>query len=174
MPLSLLMYSSESGLVPARRCDADLLAGLKPGKYRAKLTKPRNPLVHRLYFAVIAAAALHWPEKTEPEPEGDEKLLRAWLQCKAGYSEKRDYDPGAVDGAIWLIEHLRSDGKYAFIKQIDTDEGGKFRVYVPQSIQYEELDENQFRPIKEAVFEIVEEVIGVAADQLLKETEAAA
>lgn len=174
MSVRLLVHPTSQGLAPARRIDAELIAKIKPGKYLAKLSKPRNSLVHRLFFASIAAAALHWPEGVEPEPEGDEKLLRAWLLCKAGYSEKKDFPPSAVEGVIWLIERLRGENRYAFVKDVVTDEGPKLRVYVPQSIAYREIDEDRFRPIKEAVFEIIEEVIGVPADQVLRETEEAA
>jgi hypothetical protein len=43
--------------------------------------------------------------------------------------------------------------------------------YVPDTIEYDAMGEDKFRPIKDAVFEIIEMVLGVKVEILLKNAE---
>lgn len=139
-----------------------------PRIYRCRLTKPRNPLVHNLYFAAIASAAKRWPDNLEPQPEGNEKLLRAWLQCKAGYCTRKTFPLAAKDAVIWLLGEVRADDKFAFVKEVIVDGEPHLGVFIPDSIAYEELDDIAFAPIKDAVFARIEDVFGMDVKALIK------
>lgn len=139
---------------------------------KCKLTNPRNPKVHRLYFSAIAAAAKHWPEGEEPEPGGDADLLRAWLQVKAGYAIRRVFDVEAMPVLIALISDIRASDKYAFVKQTKLISGEPAAVaFIPLSISYAELDDAAFEPIKSSVFDIIESVLGCTITQLVEADE---
>ena len=156
-------------MTPVRAVDLKALEGLPTGvSLKAKISKPRNRLVHRLYFAAIAAAAKHWPHGVEPEPEGDADRLRAWLQCKAGHAIRIVFPVTAKDAVIALIENMTSKDKYAFTKEGVIAGEPALAVFLPLSIDYSTLDEAEFAPTKTAVFEIIEATLGVTVKQLVE------
>lgn len=169
MPSVIYVHSDGATLTPVRPVDIKALAKLPIGKpLRNSITRPRNGKVHRLYFAAIAAAAKHWPEGAEPEPEGDADLLRAWLQCKAGYARRRFFPVAAKDAVIALIQDIRGDDKYAFVKEVQVDGEPGLVVFIPMSIDYGTLDEKEFEPIKQPVFEIIESMMECSVKELVE------
>ncbi|MBP8235146.1 MAG: hypothetical protein KAY22_22875, partial [Rhizorhabdus sp.] len=161
-------------LIPARVADAVELEKLALKKsdalrpYRCRLTHPRNGLVHRTYFAAIAAAAKRWPEGMEPQPEGNADLLRAWLQCKAGRFTRRTAPVAAKDTVIWLLGEIRDADKYAFVKEVLVDGEPHLGIFVPDSVAYDEMDDTEFEPLKTAVFTRIEEVFGMDVKTLIE------
>ena len=173
--LPIIVGGKPQGLAPKRRIDAELLAGLKPGAYKAKISKLRSIKADRLYHCAIEVAADNWPEGEEPEPKGDKELLRAWLQCKAGpnWRKSADFPWDTRHSAIFLIEHLVGEGRYAFTERIDTDQGPKFRVHVPLSINHDNMDDEEFQPLRAAVLEMLELKFNCSALELVAHGEAA-
>lgn len=174
-PLILQVAPSKMGnaLVPLRRIDAELIASIKPGKYRVKLTQLRSVRAHNHYFKVIEIAADNWG-KQEPDPQGDAKLLRAWLQCKAG-PQWRTSLTGPLEALPLVkstVEAMHAD-KYVFIDEADYDGRRMCRVHVPISINHDDMGEEKFRPLRQAVYEIIELKFKCTIDELLMHGEAA-
>ncbi len=164
------------GLAPKRRIDADLLAAMKPGPYKAKITKLRSQKAHNLYFKAIEVAAEQWPSNLEPEPKGDAELLRAWLQCTAGpkWRKSLDFPPETHELIVTLIQEIRGEGRYAFVDPVVTTKGPKLRCTIPLSIAHDAMDEDEFAPLREGVFEIIELTFGKTVNDLVAEAQMAA
>lgn len=176
MPSILHMGRVGNALLPWRTEDQEELARY-PEKtvLKIKATRPRSNKAHRFYFKVIAVACHHWPENADPCPgKNDADMLRYWLQCKAGYHDRIDFPEGTTDALGMLIKKIRGEGKYCFIQPRMIGGEAKICVFTPQSIAYEEMDETEFRPVRDAVFEIIEEIVGLAPDQLVLESEMSA
>jgi hypothetical protein len=178
-----LYLMPSSILIPVRPKDGEALKKLPVGTWlNGRITQPRNPKTHRLYFKVIALACAMWPDDLEPfgpDQAKDEDLLRAWLQCKAQYCHWWDFSPENYQAVIGLMKDIRGENKFCFVRPINLrlDDGefaNRLRVYVPDSIEYEKLGEEEFRPIKESVFEIIQMVLGVTIEDLLKAAKEAA
>lgn len=128
---------------------------------------------HNRLFGLIDVAAYHWPSDHEFQPENDPEYLRAWLVCKAGYSERKDVSIGETAAtAAALQAAIRWAGPHAFIRPHPS--GGSVAVYRPVSLKWSKLGQADFAPLAQAVQEIIETVIGVPAEELLQAHEAAA
>jgi hypothetical protein len=171
LPIVITVKTDGKILVPVYPLDKERLATVSPGReYRIKLTIPRSSRRHRFYFAAIRAAAHHWPENIDPCPDGDEELLRAWLQCKSGHHEPTiDFPLEATQSVSQLIERIRGDGKYAFIKPVETKDGPQLRVFIPLSIAHDKMDEQEFDPIARGAIHWIEAIVGVPVDKLVAE-----
>ena len=168
-------------LVPLREQDAKLLGKLPENRpLNVKANKPRSGKAHRLYFAVLDAICEHdhWPEGHEPfqdrTPDNpitqvDADLLRAWLQTKAGYRECITFPLEAAEAAARLIHKIRAEDKFCFMDAREIKGDIKLCVFIPDSIAYEELDEQSFAPIRTAVFDLIEQIVGVPADKIIFE-----
>ena len=145
----------------------------------AVLERPRSGAHHRRLFALIQAAFTHWPEAHEFQPE-DAEHLRAWLLCAAGYRQSREIpvaysegNPGLAKLTALTIEAAFAEaGAYAFIRP--NPSGGSVAVYRAKSIAWSKLSQKDFAPLADAVEQVIENVIGVKGDTLLKEHEHAA
>ena len=169
MPSTLYVHRKGETLTPIREKDRLELLNLPEGKpLRAKLTKPRNPKVHRLYFAAIAAAAKHWPEGEEPNPQGDEILLRQFLQCKAGWCIRIDFDVTQTDSVIRLLEETRDQEKYGFVKPIMKDGEPALGVYISKSVAYDVADDDLFNPVKTEVLAMIESFCSCTIQDLIE------
>jgi hypothetical protein len=143
------------------------------------LEKPRSAPHHRRLFGLISAAFANWPESHEFQPD-DPEHLRAWLLCRAGYREAREievayseHNPELAKATALVIQAaIEEAGAYAFIRPHPS--GGSVAVYRPRSIAWSRLSQKDFSPLAEAVEGVIESVIGVEAETLLKEHEAAA
>lgn len=154
----------------ARILDRELIGQLKPGAYKAKITKLRSTKADNFYHKILEIAAIHWPDGVNPDPKGDKELLRAWCQCKAGPHWRKSLTgpPEAKDMVIAAIEALKGDGKYAFVEEIATDDGPKLRLHIPLSIDHDHMGEDEIRPLRDKVFEIIEFVFEMTPKQLLE------
>ena len=181
MPVSLQMRREGNTLVPLREPDLKLLEKLPENRpLNVKANKPRSGKAHRLFFAAISEACNHWPEGRapfedrtleNPVTKADDDLLRAWLQTKAGYRECITFPMEAAEGAARLIHKIRAEDRYCFLDPRQIGDDIKLCVFIPDSIAYEELDEEAFSPIRKAVFELIEQIVGIPADKLVYEAE---
>lgn len=139
----------------------------------------RSKQQHNWLFAVIDAACDHWPHDYEFQPEDNPELLRAWLICKAGKWERKDVpiicgddQTPTPETAAALQAAFRWAGPYPFVRP--RPGSGSVAIYRAQSIKWSKLSQKDFAPLAQAIQEIIENVIGVPAEQLLREHEAAA
>lgn len=134
------------------------------------LKKTRSGKAHRLYFKVIELAYKNWPENHDFQPSGPEHL-RAWLQVRVGYAGRvGNMLPANLSDAVKLADFLTMLAheirlhNFAF----PTINNGTIEIVVPQSIAYSELDEKEFAPIRQAVFEEIEMQTGIPISDLKK------
>jgi hypothetical protein len=135
--------------------------------------KVRSIDQHRRYFGLIRAAFHHWPETSERQFANEEEL-RAYVQIKAGYREVGAQIPLSglnKDRALMLVEAaIRGSGSYAipiFYKD-------SIVVFKPKSVSFEKMSHQEFCGLNESVATVIEQEIGISADELLRQTEAAA
>lgn len=174
MPIAIMMRRSGEVLLPLNRDGAKALLTLPENRpLRANVNLPRSKVQHGRFFAAIDEAMHHWPELHEFQPEG-EGHLRAWLLCRVGHVQKPfdeipvpdGTDPGVVAAiVVRLIGRVKDEGKWAF-PRVGT---GRIRIYVPATINWDDVDQKAFAPVAQAVFEEIENILGVTVDQLLEE-----
>jgi hypothetical protein len=168
-------------LLPIGAVDEGRILELPDGMpLSVKVSRPRSRKVHATFFQVIKEALAYWPPNHEPYPgPNEEDKLRAWLLCRTGQHESYDFPLTGIkvsDKAIImtmerLIEKLRNEDRYAFVRQGRVDGDPALRVFVPLSIRWDDVDETEFRPIKDAVFAEIEHIIGCEVKHLLKSSE---
>ena len=132
---------------------------------------------HRRFFALINAAHHHWPENHEFTPD-DADHLRKWLLCKAGFREVvtipveyAEAQPSMMKLVSLTVEAaVRGAGGHAFIRP----HGSAIAVFKAKSIAWDKIGQKQFNSIRDAVTEVIETELGMSADTLLREHEAAA
>ncbi len=135
--------------------------------HRCPLSQQRSSDDHRRFFALVNAAFTHWPEQHDFRPDNAEHL-RAWLLCKAGYRKTTMIETDEPAATVASIEAaFRAADTYAFVRPY----GDGVAVYSPKSLAWDKLDQKKFWPIRDEVTAVIEDVIGVKADELLKQTE---
>lgn len=125
---------------------------------------------HRFHFAMIAKAFESWPHGHRFRPISAEHL-RSWLYVEAGHVHTVD-----IEGANALtIEGVRaarmilSPHTYLRMEAIP----GGLRISGPKSIAKGKCKKAEFREVQDKVATIICDVLGVTADQLVKEARAA-
>ena len=120
---------------------------------------------HRRFFALVNAAFTHWPEQHEFPPDNAEHL-RAWLLCKAGHRKTTMIETDEPAATVAAIEAaFRAADTYAFVRPY----GDGVAVYSPKSLRFDKTDQKAFNAVRDEVSSIIESVIGVTAEQLLRE-----
>jgi hypothetical protein len=175
MAEKLKMRRSGDGLLPVSKMGLEDIHKLKPGGiYNVRITKQRSRRAHNFYFEVIRRAAFLWPEGVAPCPNGDEDLLRAWLQCKVGKPKRWVFDVEQGEMAVGLVKYIQGEDKYCFHEGMQIDGVDKIVVFAPESIAEDEMDELEFTPLRQAVFEFIEITLGVKIDELMTDSDKAA
>lgn len=127
----------------------------------------------RRYFAMIRAYHHHWPESHAQQFTSPEEL-RAWLQMKAGHRTIAARIPLAGinrDKAALIAEAaIRAAGSYA----VPVVHGSDLIVFVPKSIAFSRIGPAEAGRLFDEVAAVAEAETGLKADDVLKETEAAA
>ena len=120
---------------------------------------------HRRFFALVNAAFTHWPEQHEFRPDNAEHL-RAWLLCKAGHRKTTMIETDEPAATVVAIEAaFRAADTYAFVRPY----GDGVAIYSPKSLRFDKTDQKAFNAVRDEVSSIIESVIGVTAEQLLRE-----
>ena len=109
------------------------------------LGKSRSTPQHRRYFALIKAAFQHWPESHDLQ-FGSAEGLRDYLQLKAGF------------GTVHKI--IRGNQTWYWVEH--------------RSIAYNKMSQDEFQQLSTKVEQVIEEIVGVPAEQLLNEDRNAA
>jgi hypothetical protein len=173
MPVALFVRRVGETLIPVNPEARDSLLTLPEGRLmRASVSKPRSKKQHGRVFAAIDEAFRHWPSGHELEPH-DTNHLRAWLLCKIGHVEKPFFDvlvPDRADPAtiaMQVVHHINlahRRGKWAFARQGI----GKIRIFIPETINWEDIDQPTFAPIAQAIFEEIENTLGTTIEKLFE------
>ena len=124
-----------------------------------ELVKARSPRHHRFFFAVIAHAYENWPEAHDFQPDSAEHL-RAWLLTHTkhkfrlgnGLNAEKPDPLKMVDFVEMCLFEVRKSG-YGFVVM---ESNGEMTMHFPKSINYAELDQEEFAPIADDVFAVIE------------------
>lgn len=128
-------------------------------------SRPRSSDDHRRFFGLVKAAFEQWPESHEFQPDNPEHL-RAWLLCRVNHRKSTVIETEEPASAVLVVEAaFRAAGAYAFVRPY----GAGLAVHSPRSLSWDELDQKKFGPIRDEVSALIESIVGVSADQLLKE-----
>lgn len=172
-----LTYEGSGKFQCAGRLDLKLAAEkLETGeKVKVRLISPRSVKGNNHFHRVIRLA--HMNQRGGPYFEQWEKL-KAWLLVQAGHCTVMEFDGDAIDAQV--VVWLRSVSENLFFQHsYDHDaKFGKWRVYKPKSVSFKACDREEFQPVQQAVYDIIETTIcpGVKIDDLrdAAEKEAAA
>lgn len=129
----------------------------------------------RRYFALVKAAFTHWPDAHDFRPDNAEHLRR-WLQCKAGHHEATRIEIPSGDPAVMRLARLAAEAAIdaadgsAFVKPF----GDVLVVFKAKSIAFDKLTPAGACQLFDEVGAVIEAEIGIPAERLLRETEAAA
>lgn len=140
------------------------------------LIKPRSGADHRRYFGLIRAAWMNWPE-SHPQQFPNEDALRAWLLIEAGhhdvefiaYPEECEENP-----AVKALFRLAIEATHAAFTRkrgyatLHVSAGG-VEIRSAKSIDFRSVSQKEFGPIREACEAILENALGVSAQELLSE-----
>ncbi len=128
----------------------------------------------RRFFAICKAAFFNWPEHHEFRPRSADHL-RYWLECKANHftvtttARIESSDPDKVYALVRAF--LKHSEDHRLFIELD---GNLLIEKRTKSIDYNSLDSSEFSRLKDAVCDVIEIELGVAAEKLLSETEKAA
>jgi len=133
--------------------------------------KPRSLDQHRRYFAVIRAAFVQWPER---DNFSDKNEFRKYLQIMAGAGDVVAEIPVAGLGKeiakFIAMQAIKAAGGYA----VPLIRGDNLRIVKPKSVAFDKMKHADFCRLSDDVCALIEEKLGVSADDLIRETEAAA
>lgn len=128
----------------------------------------------RRFFAIVRAAFYSWPEHHEFRPQSVDHL-RWYLEQRAGHftvtttARIESADPDKVYALVRAF--LRHSEDHRLFIELD---GNLLVEKRTKSIDYASLDSAEFSKLKDAVCEVIEVELGVAAEKLLSEAERAA
>ena len=135
--------------------------------------KPRSLEQHKRFFALMNAVYTHWPESHERQFANVEEL-RSFLTIKAGYRIVGAEIPltgMSKEKALFIVEAgIRGAGSYA----IPVFYKDKLIIFKPKSIAFGNMTPADFNALNDAVSTVIEQETGIPAEQILRETEAAA
>lgn len=124
-----------------------------------ELVKPRYPKYHRFFFAVMQAAFENWPE-THPLKPRNSEVLRGMLMVEVGEYDAvgNGYRPGS-DNVMKLLDFIDMAihaGRLAGYAKLAVRDDGTAEARYPRSIAWDQMDQKEFGPIAEKIFELVE------------------
>ncbi len=126
----------------------------------------RSDPEHRFHFAMIRSAFDHWPHDHKFQPMNAEHL-RGWLYVEAGHvntvdlSDASDVTIKAVKAARQVLNPL------TYLRMVETKTG--LTLVGPRSISKGSCKKSEFRAVQDKVASIIGAVVGVSAEQLVKE-----
>lgn len=141
------------------------------------LANPRSISDHRRFFGVIGKAYKQWPESYDFQPR-DAEHLRGFLLVTVGYFDVQTIDLREIitskEPSLLVLARLAVEASVAAAhKQSDyvvtRPRDVVVEIIKPRSLNFHALSQKQFNPIREAVEDLIEAIIGVSVDQLLRE-----
>ena len=159
-PMAFVWSGEHMAPLNLRAADRQYVVGQR---YRLAVHEDRSEASHRHYFAAIADAFSNLPEELAAEIPSPEHLRKMAL-IKAGYRDER---------TIACRSNAEAEKLKAFIKPMDDfaivlAEGLVVKVYTAKSQSARAMSKEDFQASKQAVLDILAEIIGVTPDQLSK------
>lgn len=132
--------------------------------------RPRSVDQHRRFFGLVAASFQAWPETFQEFQPRDPEHLRKWLTAKAGYVHAVHVPVvGTIAETVELVETIAEASKreddHVFVRQTGPD---RVTVFRPKSIAFALMGPQEFGQLNDRVADIIEKVIGIDGDTLLR------
>lgn len=123
----------------------------------------RSAATHRHYFAVIHEAWVNLPERmSERFPTSEH--LRKWALIKAGYRNERTVVCASRAEALKIKAFVRPIDDYAVVLA----QAAVVLIYTAKSQSVKAMGKDEFQASKQAVLDVISELIGVEVTQLEK------
>lgn len=148
-------------LIPNSTFDAKLFSEkMKRGrKLLARVMNPRSMKQHNKFFARLSRA-FHQQERFT-----NFERFRAYLICRAGYAQTYEAPSQSFDGA--LFAWIASKANHVFFEEME--DGSGVRVYTPDSMKVEKMENDKFMDLFERVMDILSSEFGIDVEQLDKD-----
>lgn len=127
--------------------------------------KHRGHKDHGMFWAVMRRAFDNWPEDHAFKPESPDHLY-GWILIEIGYSECTEVETDDKSIAIAVAKAIYGVTKREIhcMRVFGTSTG--VRVCVPQSGDYAHAGKKKFEDMRSAVYEVIENTIGVRIEEL--------
>lgn len=137
--------------------------------YRLQEVSDRTAATHSHQFAWLNEAWKNLPESlADLYPSPDHLRKRALVE--AGFYTEEIIDAGSNAAALRVASYVRSRDEFAVV----IVRGPAVVVRHPKSQSYRAMDKKEFQDSKTAIMEIVASMVGVAPDELIRESGKAA
>ena len=168
--LPVLFQWTGEAMIPATRreakaCDEQYVVG---EKYRLADWEDRSLASHSHEFAWLHEAWQSLPENLSDEYPSSEHLRKRAL-IQAGFYDEQVIDVGTVAGAIRVAAGIRVREEFALV----TPRGIYVSIKTAKSQSRRAMNKQEFQASKQAIIEVIGELLGVASADLAK-VEAAA
>lgn len=137
--------------------------------YRLTEEHERSAASHRHFFAVIHDAWLNLPEGTAERFPTSEHL-RKYALIKAGYRDERTFVAGSRAEALRLAAFVRPIDDFAIV----TTSGATVTIWTAKSQSVRAMGGKAFQESKQAVLDVIADLIGVDPTTLSREAGQAA
>lgn len=129
----------------------------------------RSTNSHNHFFAAVHEAWKNLPEKMTARFPTSEHL-RKWALIKAGYADERSIACDTADEALKIASFIKPMDDFAVLVVADAT----IKVFTAKSQSARAMDKKDFQESKQAVLDIVAEMIGVDAATLSANTQSSA
>lgn len=135
--------------------------------------KPRSLPQLRRYFSMIRAAYHHWPETSDVTFSSEEEC-RKHLQMRAGWREVGARIPlvGVKPEAAKMLAAAAIAGAKAHAWPVVHK--SELIVWIPRSIAFHSMGPQEFGQLSDAVSVVIQDMTGMDAETLMRESENAA
>ena len=142
----------------ARVADRQFVVG---ENYTMEVVQQRSSPSHRHYFACINEAFANLPESQAGRFASPDHL-RKWALIRAGFRQETKYVAQSKAEALRFGSFLRSLDEFALV-----DVSGKVAtLYTAKSQSYAEMSRKEFQQSKDAVLDVIAQLINVSKDEL--------
>lgn len=150
----------------ARLADKTFVIG---ENYRLMEEHERSAASHRHYFAVIHDAWMNLPEEMAERFPTSESL-RKFALIKAGYRDERTFVAGSRAEALRLAAFVKPIDDFAIV----TATGATVTIWTAKSQSVRAMGGKAFQESKQAVLDVIADLIGVSPETLSREAGQAA
>ena len=135
--------------------------------------KPRSLPQMRRFFGIIRAAFHHWPETAEVQFANEEEA-RKWLTMRAGWRDVGARIPlvGVKPEAAKMLAAAAIAGAKAHAWPVVHK--SELIVWIPRSIAFHSMGPQEFGQLSDAVSVVIQDMTGMDAETLMRESENAA
>lgn len=150
----------------ARLADKTFVIG---ENYRLTEEHERSAASHRHLFAAIHDAWMNLPEEMADRFPTSESL-RKWALIKAGYRDERTFVASSRAEALRLAAFVRPTDDFAIV----TATGATVTIWTAKSQSVKAMGGKAFQASKQAVLDVIADLIGVSPETLSREAGRAA